>query len=98
MSCNDVDSPLKMKICYCDVNPGLAKSESKKTPDLCNGDDDKIPCDLRPGFNGTVFNEPYITYRGKYYDLLFSMKLRNLTEKKKILFRWSIFICYNGLF
>ena len=54
MSCNDVDSPLKMKICYCDVNPALAKSQSIKTPDLCNEDDNRIPCDMRPGFNGTA--------------------------------------------
>ena len=64
MSCNDVDSPLKMKVCYCDVNPALAKSQSIKTPDLCNEDDNKIPCDMRPGFNGTVFNEPYLTFKG----------------------------------
>ena len=64
MSCNDVDSPLKMKICYCDVNPALAKSQSIKIPDLCNEDDNRIPCDMRPGFNGTVFNEPHLVFKG----------------------------------
>ena len=57
MSCKNVDSPLKMEICHCDVNPALAKSKSIKIPDLCNEDDNRIPCDMR-------FNEPHLIFKG----------------------------------
>ena len=64
MSCNEVHYPFKMKICYCDVNSAIAKSQSYMTPNLCNEDDNRIPCDLRPTFNSTLFNEPFIIFNG----------------------------------
>ena len=46
MGCFYPKIPVSGSICYCNINAALFKSQNITTPDLCNDDDDRIPCDL----------------------------------------------------
>ena len=48
----------------------IVKAQSIKIPDE---GDNRIPCDMRPGFNSTVFNEPHLVFKGTVTSIIMYM-------------------------
>ena len=58
MGCFYTKIPIGGSMCYCNINAALFKSKNITTPDLCNDDDDRIPCDL--GHVNSSMNETLV--------------------------------------